>query len=239
LRPAFQTRIALVGDLDEAKPAHRAIPIALADASERLQRPVVWEWLHTATIDADAATRLEEFDAVWCIPVSQYANAAGALAAIEFARLSLRPFLGTCGGFQHALLEYARAFWGIERPANAETDPAAADPVIAPLECPLVDVSDVVYFVRGSRLARIYGAVSTSEEYRCRYGLSVDYAARLQSGQLRVAARDARDGVVAVEHTEHPFFVAALFQPERAALAGRKSPLVSAFVLAAAQRPPH
>ena len=29
----------------------------------------------------------------------------GALAAILYARQSGRPFLGTCGGFQHALLE--------------------------------------------------------------------------------------------------------------------------------------
>ena len=32
----------------------------------------------------------------------------GVLSAIRFARETGRPFLGTCGGFQHALIEYAR-----------------------------------------------------------------------------------------------------------------------------------
>jgi CTP synthase (UTP-ammonia lyase) len=36
----------------------------------------------------------------------------GALLAIRHARESAIPFLGTCGGFQHAVLEYARNVLG-------------------------------------------------------------------------------------------------------------------------------
>ena len=45
---------------------------------------------------------------MWTVPASPYENTAGALDAIRFARETRRPFLGTCGGFQHALIEFAR-----------------------------------------------------------------------------------------------------------------------------------
>jgi CTP synthase (UTP-ammonia lyase) len=56
-------------------------------------------------------------------------------------------------------------------------------------------------------------------------------------GALR-AIRHARERgeVRAVELDDHPFFVATLFQPERAALNSRLSPLVTAFVRACAAR---
>jgi CTP synthase (UTP-ammonia lyase) len=226
------TRIALIGDFDERKTAHRAIPLALSAAAQQARADVGWEWLHTSALRERLAARLERFHAVWCVPGSPYANAAAVIAAIRFARESGRPFLGTCGGFQHALLEYAESVWSVDA-ANAETNPDAADPVIAPLECARIEVAEDILFEPESRLARIYGTMRTREEYRCRYGLSPRYAERLTSGALRIAARDAAGGVVGIEHAEHPFFIGVLFQPERAALGKRVPPLVAAFVSSA------
>jgi CTP synthase (UTP-ammonia lyase) len=132
-------RIALIGDFDESVKAHQGISRALALAAEHVG-PCGWEWVHTSGLDADVPRRLSEFQGVWCVPGSPYANTRGAIEAIRFARQSPRPFLGTCGGFQHAMLEYAEAVWGVERAAHAELDPEAADPVVAPLSCGLVEV---------------------------------------------------------------------------------------------------
>jgi CTP synthase (UTP-ammonia lyase) len=183
----------------------------------------------------DPSEQLARFSGIWCVPASPYANTRGALAAIRFARETGRPFLGTCGGFQHALLEYAEAVWGVERPRHAELDPGAVDPVIAPLVCSLVEQSGEIRIEAGTRLAAIYGTRTVIEEYHCRYGLSAPYRARLTSGPLRLSARDAGDDVRAVELDGHPFFVATLFQPERSALAGRSHPLISAFVRASTE----
>jgi CTP synthase (UTP-ammonia lyase) len=226
-------RVALVGDRSDAVVAHRAIPLALRAASHRLGTALEGEWIDTSALARGAPERLGELAAVWCTPGSPYASTEGALAAIRFAREAGRPFLGTCGGFQHALLEHARAAWGIERPSHAETEPAADDPVIAPLACSLVGETGEIVLAPGSRVARAYGAERATEAYHCRYGLSPRFAARLDAGPLRVAARDANGEVRAVERAEHPFFVATLFQPERAALAGREHPLIAAFVAAA------
>ena len=223
-------RIALVGDYNESVVAHRAIPLALKLAAAELRASdVAWEWLRSRDLLPTAAARLAPYAGLWCVPGSPYENTQGVIGAIRFARLQQRPFLGTCGGFQHALLEYAQAVWSIDA-LHAETNPEAQDPVIAPLVCSLVEVRAGLRFEPRSRLREIYGRDSASEEYHCNYGLNPRYAQRLQSGPLEVAARDDEGGVRAVELRGHPFFIGTLFQPERAALREQTPPLVKAFV---------
>jgi CTP synthase (UTP-ammonia lyase) len=226
-------RIALIGDYDPDVKAHQAIPKALALAAGGRGAVCEWQWIHTAAIRDEASALLAPFDAVWCVPASPYANTRGALSAIRVARETGAPFLGTCGGFQHALLEYAESVWGLSSPAHAETDPDATDPVIAPLTCSLVEQTGDIRFEAGSKLAGIYGIPTATEEYHCRYGLNPHYSTRLTTGPMSVSGRDVAGDVRAVELAGHPFYVATLFQPERSALAGRPHPLIRAFVDAA------
>ena len=224
-------RIALVGDYNDAVVAHRAIPIALRMAVESLGTDVRWDWLPSATLDSHIDAHLRDYAAVWCVPGSPYRNMHGVIAAIRHARIHSMPFLGTCGGFQHAIMEYAEAVWHIAA-SHAETDAAAVDPVIAPLVCSLLSVSDELHFEPESRLKNIYGRDSTREEYQCRYGFNPVHADRFNNGAMKIAARDATGEVRAIELDDHPFFIATLFQPERAALKDQLPPLVKAFVAA-------
>src|SRR5688572_32967307 len=86
--------IALVGDFSESVPAHRAVPRALELAVAATKHEVTWRWVHTTEIH-DPATDLAESAAVWAVPASPYANMEGALDAIQWARDTGRPFLGT------------------------------------------------------------------------------------------------------------------------------------------------
>jgi CTP synthase (UTP-ammonia lyase) len=101
-------RIALVGDFNASVTAHRAIPLALQRSAENLRISVEPFWIHTTEISENSLTKLTDFDAIWCVPSSPHENMEGALAAIRFARENKIPFLGTFGGFQHALLELTR-----------------------------------------------------------------------------------------------------------------------------------
>jgi CTP synthase (UTP-ammonia lyase) len=222
-------RIGLIGDYNADVTAHQAIPMALALAEAELGHPLDVEWIATDEIAEPVLARL---DGLWCVPASPYRSMDGALHAIRFARETPRPFLGTCGGFQHALVEYARGPLGWTDADHAETAPDAARAVVAPLACALVEATDVVRFTPGSRLANAYGSLEATEGYRCRYGLNPRFAEALTSGPLRRTATDATGEVRAVELEGHPFFVATLFQPERAALTGVLPPLARAFVQA-------
>jgi CTP synthase (UTP-ammonia lyase) len=97
-------------------------------------------------------------------------------------------------------------------------------------------VRDAVHLVAGSRSARAYGVARIEEGYHCRYGLGAAFRAAIEGSPLRIAAVDDAGDVRALELDGHPFFVATLFQHERAALDGRCPTLVRAFVDAAAER---
>jgi CTP synthase (UTP-ammonia lyase) len=193
---------------------------------------VEFDWIPTEEI-VDAS-RVEDFSGLWCVPASPYRSMAGALIAIRFARENRRPFLGTCGGFQHAIIEYARNVLGWADAQHAETAPDATRPVITSLACALVGATDSIHFRPGSRIASYYGREHATEGYQCRYGVNPEFQEALVSGPLRVGARDAAGEIRAVELDEHPFFLATLFQPERAALQNALPPLVAAFVRASA-----
>lgn len=228
-------RIGLIGDHAPEVTAHRAIPAALALAGRALRIEVEPAWLGTDTIEDGRA--LAAFDGLWCVPASPYRSALGALRAIRFARETGTPFLGTCGGFQHALLEYAQDVLGWSDAGHAEERPDGPRLVVAPLACSLVEVTDSIRLRAGSRIARAYGAEEAREGYHCRYGLNPAFREALLSGPLQVTAEDGAGDVRAVELRDHPFFVATLFQPERAALEGHVPPLVRAFLEAQEPRP--
>lgn len=226
--------IAIVGDRDDSKVAHQAIPVALAAAAKVLAADLTVEWVPT---DAIADVRnIARFDAFWLAPGSPYRSLDGAMCAIQHARTSSIPFLGTCGGFQHAILEYARHALGWADAQHAESAPGVGRPVISALACALVEVNASVDLVPGSRIASIYGSTNASAAYRCSYGLNPVFRAALVGGPLRESARDDAGEMRALEIEGHPFFLATLWQPERAALAGEPVPLAEALLVAARAR---
>lgn len=228
-------RIALIGDHDPQVTAHQAIPVALGLVAEQLGRDVQLEWLPTEQIHTD--TPLHAFDGFWCVPASPYRSEAGALRAIRFAREQQRPFLGTCGGFQHAVLEYSRNVLGWADAAHGETSPESERALLTPLMCSLVEAVDNIHLVPGSLIAKAYETSEIREGYRCRYGVNPQFKHELLSDRLHAVGHDSAGDLRAVELKDHPFFVATLFQPERAALKGQTPPLVLAFVEACAGKP--
>ena len=223
-------QIGLIGDRNDDVVAHRAIPLALGMAAEACGVEIEPIWVPTDEVGNGAA--LAEFDGLWCVPASPYRSMEGALTAIRVARERHVPFLGTCGGFQHAVIEYARNVLGWADAEHAETSPEASRQVIVPLLCSLVEVTAAVNLIEGSRLAQAYGVNSIVEGYHCNYGLSSDFRAALADGPLRIDAVDDAGDVRGIELDDHPFFVATLFQHERAALQGRLPPAVRAFAQA-------
>ncbi|MEO8606653.1 MAG: hypothetical protein ABI690_02130 [Chloroflexota bacterium] len=192
-------------------------------------------WLATKNIQPDPAPLLQDFSAIWCVPASPYENTEGALAAIRYARESGTPFLGTCGGVQHAILEYARNVLGYEDSEHAESDPELGFALIAPLTCALVEQNGEIIFAEGSRMRSIYGVNKVVEQYHCSYGLNPAYVSLFTGSALHFCGHDHDGDVRALELEEHPFYMGTLFQPERSALTGKTHPLITAYVKAAAR----
>ena len=226
-------RIGLIGEHQPAAVAHRAIPVALARAATATGLAVEARWLPTAGLAQDLAPALA-CDGLWAVPATPYADGEAAIAAIRHAREHALPFLGTCGGYQHALLEYARNVLGLAEAQHAEEHPEAALALIGRLTCDLVEVSGKIRLTPGSRMAAICGTLDLEEGYHCRFGLDPRYRARFDGGPLRIVAEDEAGDPRGFELPAHPFFFGTAFQPERAALADRDHPLIVAFVRACA-----
>jgi CTP synthase (UTP-ammonia lyase) len=223
-------RLALVGDRSESVRAHAKIPVLIDALATGAGPAIEIYWLRST--DITGPHDVAGFDGVWVIPGSPYLNPDGALAAIRAARTGLIPLLGTCGGFQHLLLEFARDVCGLAAVEHAEENADAAEPLIVPLECSLFGQEATVVIAPGTVAARVMGPGPTTERYFCRYGLNADYLQILQSHGLVFSGRDKRGEVRVAELPDHPFCVASLFQPELSSDPTWVHPLIAAFAAA-------
>ncbi|MEV3854861.1 hypothetical protein AB0J38_11095 [Streptomyces sp. NPDC050095] len=231
--PHAPARLALVGDRSPNVVSHTRVPLLLEALATREGLALDAYWIPTE--DAELPDAVRDFDAVWVLPGSPYRSEAGALAAIRTAREEGIPFLGTCGGFQHTLLEYARTVCGLGGVAHAENEPDADDLLIAPLACSLVGHEGTVTLTGGSLAESVLGADRTVERYHCAYGPVAAHLDALRAHGLRFTGTD-EDGQVRVAELpvqQHPFFLATLFQPELHGDGSRPHPIVQALARAA------
>jgi CTP synthase (UTP-ammonia lyase) len=224
------TRLALVGDRSPHVRSHVRIPPLLAALRARDHIDLDAYWIPTDEVDEETIAR---FDGVWLLPGSPYRSEEGAVTAVRTARERGVPFLGTCGGFQHALLEYARDVCGMTTAQHGENAPSSEDLLIVPLACSLAGHEAAVRVEPDSLAGRALGTTRTVERYFCAYGLDPARLDALRAGGIRFTGWDDEDDVRVAELPGHPFFLATLFQPE---LAPDPHPIVRAFAAAASSR---
>ena len=218
-----QRKIALSGTTREGT-AHRAIPRALELAREQCRRGRGLgvgrdaRSLRPPATSRDSRRRGSS-------PRRPMRTCRGALDAVRWAREGGRPLLGTCGGFQHLLLEFAREC-GRHRRRRPRRDQSRR--VLARRDAAQLLASwrrtGGVHFAPGSLLASAYGAGEATEGYRCNYGFNASYRAGFEAEGLRFTAWDDEGEIRGAELARHPFFAGVLFQPERAAAQGRGPP---------------
>ena len=96
--------------------------------------------------------------------------------------------------------------------------PAPPLRLIAPLACSLVEQSDEILLAEGGQFRRAYGRERITEGYHCSYGLNREYESRTFATVCRRRLTIGMARCAEWSLAGHPFFVAALFQPERRAL---------------------
>ena len=229
----MKSSLAIVGDFKPANHSHQATHDAIHHCSAAGRLDVASTWIGTDQLDgAGAVDRLGEYDGIWLAPASPYKSMAGALSAIRFAREQKVPLLGTCGGFQHIILEYARNVLGYAHAQHEETSPDAAPLFISRLACSLVGRTLTIRLAPDSLLARACGQLQIQEQYHCNFGMNPEYVDTLRSGALRIVGSDDEGIVRAVELSGHPFFVGTLFLPQHHSTPTAPHPLITAFLQA-------
>ena len=202
----------------------------LEHAAASVGAQIETRWLETASLEEVDLGDLDRFDALWCAPGSPYRSLDGALRAIRFARESDKPFIGTCGGFQHVVIEYARHVLGFEDAQHAEYDPYASQLFVSQLTCSLAGQTMSVRLEPGSRAAGFYKKHEVIEQYYCNFGLNPTHQQRLHEGGLRVVGTDQDGEARVLELPNHPFYLATLYVPQLTSSANHPHPLITAYV---------
>jgi CTP synthase (UTP-ammonia lyase) len=227
-------RVAIVGDRLAKFAAQDSIEVALQHSADALGTDVDVAWFGTPMLVDGADEHLRGADAVWCAPGSPFLSMDGALEGIRFARETGRPFLGTCAGFQHGVIEVARNVLGIEHAHHAEYGEDTTAPLfIDELLCSLVGQTMRVRLVDDVTRA-LYGADDVVEQYYCRFGLNEDYRGALTDAGLEVAGVDIADGTTRIMRLAgHPCFFLTLFVPQTSSTAEAPHPIVTGYLDAA------
>ena len=159
------------------------------------------------------------------------------LWAICHARENGVACFGTCGGFQHMMIEYARNVLHYRDAQHAEYDPYASALFISRLACSLAGREMELKFESGSLVGDIYGSMSAREEYYCNFGVDPGKVGLLANSGLRISGSDSEGEVRVIELPSHPFYLGTLFVPQTKSTEQRPHPLVTAFVHAVAAAP--
>lgn len=233
-------QITIVGDFDSRKHSHWATEAALFHAAAALELRVEPRWLGT---DASDLQPLAASHGVWGAPGSPYRSRDGMLRAVRTVRERDLPYLGTCAGFQYALIEYSRNVLGVGDADSAENTPGGANVVITPVACeapnasaPRLSGAGVARVVPGTMVERICGPGELRAEYFCSFETNAAFVPRWQRAGLTIAVTGAAGEMRAFELPDRAFFVATLFQPQLSSSFDQPHPLVVGFLRACANR---
>ena len=240
-------RIGILGDFNPQFRSHQATSDSLQHAAHKLGTAVESEWIPTPSLmKPGAEKKLESFDGLWASPGSPYKSFDGMLKGIEFARRRDWPFLGTCGGFQYAFIEFARHVLNIADSDSAENNSGSKNVLIYPVACAVADrkgnaprLSGAVPEIRlrpGSYLQSFYGkeTETVTEEFFCNFEVNPEFEWTTMEAGFPIVARGPHGEIRAIESPMHRFYVATLFQPQLSSTEKNPHPVVLAFLQAAA-----
>jgi CTP synthase (UTP-ammonia lyase) len=187
-------------------------------------------WISTETIKE---SDLVPAHGLWVAPGSPYKDLQRALEAIRLARENQIPCLGTCGGFQHMILEFARNVLGFADACHAEYDPGASRLFVSPLGCSVKGKELRIKLCPQTTVHSLYRTDEAFERYYCTFGINPEYSDTLADHRdLVISGRDLNGEIRIIEILNHPFFVGTLFVPQMQSTEEKPHPLVSGFLQA-------
>ena len=221
-------RIYIIGEFSPGWETHEATNRALAHSAALLGIEIQTAWLSSQGLDFNL---LLSANAIWIAPGSPYKNLENTLEAIRIARERKIPTIGTCGGFQYMIVEYARNVLGIAEAQHMEHDADASLLFISKLACSLKGKTLPIQLAPGSQAQKIYAADRIEESYYCQFGINPDILDTLTaSGDMVFSGSDPEGENRILERPDHPFFIGTLFVPQTRSTAEKPHPLVTALL---------
>jgi CTP synthase (UTP-ammonia lyase) len=125
---------------------------------------------------------------------------------------------------------------GVHDAEHEETAPGASSLVISKLACSLVGQAQTIKIMSGTLAHKVYGKLEIIEEFRCNYGLDMEFKDKISGGELKIAGVDSNGEVRMVELSDHSFFIATLFLPQLSSSVDNPHCLIVAYLKAATSK---
>jgi CTP synthase (UTP-ammonia lyase) len=237
--------IGIIGDFDQNKPSHIATNDALKHAADSLSLNVKIEWLGTGNLRRKSVKdTIGQYQGLLAAP-TPYFFVDGAIKGIRLAREMNFPFLGTCGGSQYTLLEFARNVAGMTNAGHTELTPHTDMPLLIKIACavdktkgrkaPRMLGTFEINLAPKTEAFKLYGKSRISESYSCSYELNPEYEGRLVEAGLIISGRDDNGKARIFEVHNKRFFIVTGFLPQLSSTPENPHPLIAAFLKAAAE----
>jgi CTP synthase (UTP-ammonia lyase) len=220
--------VVILGEYNPDSETHLSTNSAIDHSLRALNAELTVNWISTARINE---SDLLQSHGLWIAPGSPYADFARTLQAIRLARENHLPCLGTCGGFQHMILEFARHVLGFADAHHVEYHPGPAHLFISALSCSVLGKELLVKLQPASIARNLYGKDEAVERYYCAFGVNPEYANILADrSDLVISGQDLNGEIRIIEIPHHSFFLGTLFVPQNQSSESRPHPLVNGFL---------
>jgi len=202
--------------------------------------------LHWEDSDNFNVEDLKKYDGVVIPGGFGYRGIEGKIAAIQYLRTEMIPFLGICLGLQCAVIEYARNVCGINDANSSEFSQNTSNYVIDLLPNQNLEKDDVGASMRlgtypckikkGTLTSQIYNEEIIYERHRHRYEVNNKFREQLEKEGLVISGMSPDNNLIEmIEVKDHPFFVASQFHPEFKSRPWKPAPMFNHFIEASSR----
>ncbi len=248
--PEREISIGIVGKYVDLKESYKSLHEAIIHGGIANNAKVNVAYIDSETLnDRNVSEALNNVDGILVPGGFGERGAEGKIAAIRYARESLKPFFGICFGMQMAAVEFARNVCGIKDATSREFvgPKKTARNVVIDLMNDQKNLRDMggtmrlgaypCRVMKGTRTYDCYQETLIHERHRHRYEFNNKYKALFEKKGLTMAGIcEDRDLVEIIEITEHPWFVGVQFHPEFQSKPLAPHPLFKRFVTAAQEQ---
>ena len=237
--------VGIIGDFNPDKLSHPSTDTSIKHAADFLGLDVKTEWLGTGNLRRKSVKdTIGQYQGLLAAP-TPYFFVDGAVKGICLAREMNIPFLGTCGGSQYTLLEFARNVEGMTNAGHTELTPQTDMPLLIKIACavdktkgrkaPRMLGNFEINLVPATEAFKLYGQTKISEYYSCSYELNPEYEGILVEAGLIISGRDDNGKARIFEVHNKRFFSATGFLPQFNSTPENPHPLILAFLKSAAE----
>lgn len=231
--------IAIVGKYVTLHDAYLSVTESLRHAAIPLSTRLNLRYVSAEEIeDNGPGALLENTDAIVLPGGFGPRGMEGMVLTARYARENNIPFLGIGLGMQMASVDAAR-HGGLSNAHSAECESSCTPVFVLPdngssQEKYMRRGAHDIKLEAGSRMAEIYGRTEISERHHNRWEFDQQYSEAVRNGGFHLTGWSA-DGkyLEAIEHPEHPFYIAVIYQPEFKSRPTRPHPLFSELITVA------